>query len=165
MYDGSRIKDRGLNWDDAEREAWPTVAAFLDQATNPDPKQRFTSAAEAKAALSAPSATEAESRGGSAGSFTEPLVRSENEVAWLQSLLQSYPVLVGETAKRVASTRTLPSRPMLRLLLKRHCLTTSYSERFDSLSCVAMQGMARPPCFSTLPDVLSLADTIPQSAF
>ena len=91
MYDGSRIKDRGLNWDGVERQAYPTVAAFLDQATNPDPKQRITSAAEAKAALSAPSATEAESTGGSAGSVTEPLVRSENEVAWLRSLLQSYP--------------------------------------------------------------------------
>ena len=91
MYDGSRIKDRGLNWDGVERQAYPTVAVFLDQATNPDPKQRITSAAKAKAALSAPSATETESTGGSAGSVTEPLVRSENEVAWLRSLLQSYP--------------------------------------------------------------------------
>jgi len=91
MHDGNRIKNRGLSWDGVEREAWPAVSAFLDQATNPDPKQRFASAAKAKAALSAPSASEAETTEGSVGSVTEPLVRSENEVTWLQSLLQSYP--------------------------------------------------------------------------
>lgn len=87
MYDGSRAKERGLNWEGVEREQYPTVAAFLEQATNPDPTQRFASAAKAKAALSPPSATEAER----AGEVAEPPARRENEVPWLQHLLQSYP--------------------------------------------------------------------------
>ena len=96
MYDGSRIKERGLNWDGVEREEYPTVAAFLTKATNPDPAQRFTSAAEAEAALIPPRRTDADEPvdkdGGDAiEPPSEPLVRSENEVDWLQSLLQSYP--------------------------------------------------------------------------
>lgn len=96
MYDGSRIKERGLNWDGVEREKYPTVAAFLEQATDPDPEQRFASAAEAKAVLSQPRRTDADEpvdkEGGDAiEPPSEPLVRSENEVDWLQSLLQSYP--------------------------------------------------------------------------
>lgn len=91
MYDGNRLKERGLNWEGVERETYPTVAAFLDQATNADPKQRFASAAEAKVALNPLSATETENADKSTGNVTEPVVRSENEVDWLQSLLQSYP--------------------------------------------------------------------------
>ena len=96
LYDGSRIKERGLNWDGVEREEYPTVAAFLTKATNPDPTQRFTSAAEAKAALIPPRRTDADEPidkdGGDAiEPPSEPLVRSENKVDWLQSLLQSYP--------------------------------------------------------------------------
>ena len=87
MYDGSRAKERGLNWEGVEREQYPTVAAFLEQATHPDPTQRFASAAKAKAALSPPSATEAER----AGEVAEPPARRENEVPWLQHLLRSYP--------------------------------------------------------------------------
>ena len=96
MYDGSRIKERGLNWDRVEREDYPTVAAFLEQATNPDPEQRFASAAEAKAVLSQPRRNDAdepvdEDGGDAIEPPSEPLVHSENEVDWLQSLLQSYP--------------------------------------------------------------------------
>ena len=95
MYDGSRAKERGLNWDGVEREEYPTVAAFLEQATHPDLEQRFASAAEAKAVLSPPSDTEAEGADESVGNVmeppSEPSARSENEVPWLQSLLQSYP--------------------------------------------------------------------------
>ena len=91
MYDGSRAKDRGLNWDGVEREDYPTVAAFMDQATNPDREQRFASATEAKAALSPPSATEAESADASVGKVAELPARRENEVPWLQDLLRSYP--------------------------------------------------------------------------
>ena len=89
MYDGSRAKERGLNWEGVEREDYPTVAEFLDQATNPDPTQRFASAAKAKAALSPPAAAEAESAGESADE--ERPARRENEVPWLQDLLRSYP--------------------------------------------------------------------------
>ena len=38
MYDGSRIKERGLNWDGVEREDYPTVAAFLEQGDEPRPR-------------------------------------------------------------------------------------------------------------------------------
>ena len=96
MYDGSRIKERGLNWDGVEREDYPTVTAFLAKATNLDPEQRFASAAEAKAVLSPPRRTDVdepvdEGDGDAIEPRSEPLVRSENEVPWLQSLLQSYP--------------------------------------------------------------------------
>lgn len=96
MYDGSRAKERGLNWEGVEREEYPTIAAFLEQATNPDPEQRFASAAEAKAVLSQPRRTDAdepvdEDDGDAIEPPSEPLVRSENKVPWLQFLLQSYP--------------------------------------------------------------------------
>lgn len=90
MHDGSRAKERGLNWEGVEREQYPTVAAFLEQATHPDPNQRFASAAKAKAALSPPSATEAE-RPDAAGEVAERPARRENEVSHLRDLLQSYP--------------------------------------------------------------------------
>ena len=136
MHDGNRIKNRGLNWDGVEREAYPTVAAFLDQATNPDPTQRFSSAAKAKTALSAPSASEAESTGGSADSVTEPFVRSrsENEVAWLQSLLQSYPgSRWANSETRGLDTDLSRGKPTLKLLLKMRCITTFCVEKFGSL--------------------------------
>ncbi len=53
-HDGALAKERGLNWEavDPERRAeYPSVAAFLDRATHPDPGQRFHSAAEALKAL------------------------------------------------------------------------------------------------------------------
>ena len=91
MYDGSRAKERGLNWEGVEREKYPTVAAFLEQATHPDTDQRFASAAKAKAALIPPSASEAERADESAGEVAEPPARRENEVSHLRDLLRSYP--------------------------------------------------------------------------
>ena len=96
IYDGNRTKERGLNWDGVDREAYPTVAAFLDQATHPDPEQRIKSAAEAKAALNLFGANddehvEDEEHSAATEPPTEPQTRSENEVPWLLSLLQSYP--------------------------------------------------------------------------
>ena len=95
MFDGNRTKERGLNWDGVKRDEYPTVAAFLDQATHPAPGQRFASATEAKAVLRSPSATVDESADEFGGEGTEPrsepVVRSENKVPWLRSLLQSYP--------------------------------------------------------------------------
>ena len=98
-YDGSLAKDRGLNWAGIEREEYPTVAAFLDRATDPDPERRFASATEAKAALSAPVPIDSDNAdeptgagdGDTATPPLEPPARSENEVPWLRSLLQSYP--------------------------------------------------------------------------
>lgn len=99
MYDGNQVKDRGLNWDGVERDEYPIVATFLDQATNPDPNQRFASAAEVKAVLTLPrhidtkNVEDFDDDEESAVSTppSEPHTRSENEVPWLQSLLQSYP--------------------------------------------------------------------------
>jgi len=102
MYDGIQAKDRGLNWDGIEREAYPIVAAFLDKATHPDPEQRFASVADVRSHLAGDPdntgealAAEAESADESAGQVAEPIaessVRSQNEVPWLKSLLQSYP--------------------------------------------------------------------------
>ncbi len=51
MHGDSQNKECGLNWDGVQREDYPTVAAFLEQATHPDPAQRFTSADEAIDAL------------------------------------------------------------------------------------------------------------------
>ena len=95
MYDGSRSKERGLNWDGVERENYPTVASFLERATNPDPEQRFASVAEAKAALNLPNRADAEDFAEGIDSDDSPPVelpvRREKEVPWLRSLLQSYP--------------------------------------------------------------------------
>ena len=95
MYDGSRSKERGLNWNGVECEDYPTVTAFLVKATNPDLEQRFAFASEANAALNLPNRTDAEDFDEIVDSGdrppSEPSVRSENEVDWLQSLLQSYP--------------------------------------------------------------------------
>ena len=91
MYNGSRAKERGLNWEGVEREEYPTVAAFLEQTTHPDPSRRLASAAEAKAILTLPESIDAEDGGGDGEPPLESPARSENEVPWLQSLLQSYP--------------------------------------------------------------------------
>ncbi len=99
--DGTPAKDRGLNWEavDAEQRAeYPTVAAFLDRATDPDPAQRFPSAAEALKALaveppvSPPRVTTVPSDGPAAvDASDEEAPRREERVEWLRSLLQSYP--------------------------------------------------------------------------
>ena len=98
-YDGSLAKERGLNWACVEREAYPTIAAFLDRATDPNPTRRFASATEAKAVLSPSVSIDSDNAGEPTGADdgdttappSEPPTRSENEVLWLRSLLQSYP--------------------------------------------------------------------------
>ena len=98
-YDGSLAKERGLNWAGVERDEYPTVAAFLDRATDPDLARRFASATEAKDVLSPPmpidadNADEPAAAGGSGivALPSDPPTRSENKVLWLRSLLQSYP--------------------------------------------------------------------------
>ena len=123
-HDGTLAKDRGLNWEaiGAEQRAeYPTVAAFLDRATDPDPARRFPSAAEALKALAVeapvsprtvtavpaglptevappessltPTPADASSAGGVAAveASDEGSPRREERVEWLRSLLQSYP--------------------------------------------------------------------------
>ena len=105
LHDGIRSRERGLAWQDVERDEYPLLAAFLDRATDPDPERRFATTAEALATLrpartaesprvaasdepvlehGVPSAT-------TAGAESERSERRENEVPWLKSLLQSYP--------------------------------------------------------------------------
>lgn len=93
--DGALAKERGLNWDGLDRAAQPALADFLDRATHPDPAQRFASADEAIAALSA-AAPGVEPAGGAGGGGAAPPApaeppRTPNRVDWLRSLLRSYP--------------------------------------------------------------------------
>ena len=53
VHDKRQQKERGLNWEHRDRAAYPRVAAFLDQATIPDAKGRFTSVGDALEALGA----------------------------------------------------------------------------------------------------------------
>ncbi len=88
QYDGIRAKERGLNWDGVERDEYPILAAFLDRATDPDPEKHFATAADALAALVGSVPAEPST---AATSVVEISERTENEVPWLKSLLQSYP--------------------------------------------------------------------------
>ena len=105
LHDGIRSRERGLAWQDVERDEYPLLAAFLDRATDPNPERRFATTAEARAALRPARTTEspgvdAPDEPGlehgvpsttSAGAESERSERRENEVPWLKSLLQSYP--------------------------------------------------------------------------
>ena len=126
QYDGAQAKERGLSWTGVERDEYPTLTAFLDRATDPDPENRFASVANALAVCSLPhyvesqiehtGPTEVESIADQAGTLPRP-TRSpsqpsgvENEVEWLKSLLQSYPGSRWATARRVAWTPNSPEK-------------------------------------------------------
>ena len=93
QYGSGQAKERGLNWAGVEREKYPVLAPFLDQATHPNPNKRYATAAEAMVALSP--YQEGESRLGDdeeVGDGQRPGdERHQNEVPWLKSLLRSYP--------------------------------------------------------------------------
>ncbi|MFQ5472147.1 MAG: NERD domain-containing protein, partial [Dehalococcoidia bacterium] len=102
---GSHSKKCGLSWDDVDRKECPSLCAFFEKATNPDPAQRFDSAVEAMEFLEALRNDEQPKQ----GEDTEPIdvaatpssnrptqvgadpVLREERVDWLLSLLQSYP--------------------------------------------------------------------------
>ncbi len=105
---GVQDKAAGLNWDDAQRGDYPTLARFLDQATHADPEQRVKTARDALHLLqetheptleiSSPTARELGEETGEVASISgsEPEMEDttqlrEREVIWLRSLLQSYP--------------------------------------------------------------------------
>ena len=81
QYSGARAKESGLNWEGVDRERFTVLPDFLDKATHPDREQRFRSVAEALVALktAVPEEIQPETQ------------RSKNQIAWLRSLLQSYP--------------------------------------------------------------------------
>ena len=120
-FSGELAKERGLNWDDVDRNDFPIVAGVLDRATHRDQPKRFPSAAEMSQALSSPlkqgndaqkdsqsgqSQESVEAKPGKreespAGATELAAIRpdgievsgglSEQRVDWLKSLLQSYP--------------------------------------------------------------------------
>lgn len=53
QYGGTLAKNRGLNWDGIDREEDPSLCAFFEKATNPNPEQRFDSAVEVMGFLQA----------------------------------------------------------------------------------------------------------------
>lgn len=102
QYGGTVAKERGLNWEGVDRNAWAVLAPFLDKATHPDREQRFSSAAQALAGLQPRQIGEGQTstsrnliantetgNGGGALQTEERL--EEQEITWLLSLLQSYP--------------------------------------------------------------------------
>ena len=50
-HDGDLTKDRGLNWVDLDRDAYRSLASFLDRATEPEREKRYVTVAEALADL------------------------------------------------------------------------------------------------------------------
>lgn len=95
-FSGELDKKRGLNWEGVNREEYPTLVAFLDKATHPDPQLRFANVREAKDRLklfeeSKPSQLER------AAALDQPEQQGlkvelrEQQIDWLRSLLQSYP--------------------------------------------------------------------------
>lgn len=54
QHNDTLAKNRGLSWTGVNREAYPTLAAFLDRATAPEPDKRYDDAAEALTDLRAP---------------------------------------------------------------------------------------------------------------
>ena len=107
MYDGNRLKGKGLNWDELDRENYPNLTRFLDTATHPQRGNRYTSASLALKDLivktpqiidtthvdefdySTTSLIDTEGQPKSR-EFDTPS-RTPNEVKWLKNLLQAYP--------------------------------------------------------------------------
>ena len=96
-------KARGLNWDGIDRSEYESISRFLDRATYPESVRRFGSVDEALDTLRQTGSVEVEpSPEAKDGLPVEPVTgpggpsgiagqRREQEVAWLKSLLQSYP--------------------------------------------------------------------------
>jgi len=100
QYRGTLSKSHGLNWVDVDRSQYPTLSAFLDTATHPDPARRFTSVADALTALRVSVTVPVECMAKPPESDVAlprsvptdvQVVLRENQVGWLLSLLQSYP--------------------------------------------------------------------------
>lgn len=95
-YGGELAKERGVNWDGIDRDEYPTLGAFIDKATHPEPRRRFLSAVEALDALAAPQPAEKPQE----EKLPEKPIKTElsklqdlqeHKIEWLRSLLQSYP--------------------------------------------------------------------------
>ena len=70
-YDGSRAKQRGINWNGLDPSPTSTLVSFLRRATHPDQSQRFASAKEALQCLvAAPESQHQDRSGASAAAET-----------------------------------------------------------------------------------------------
>jgi hypothetical protein len=95
-YGSDLEKKRGLNWENIIRDQCPTLAAFLDRATNPDPKLRFENVAEVLGSLQPREFISSPGKQDESVPVpvTHPSARlqlREERIEWLRSLLQSYP--------------------------------------------------------------------------
>ncbi len=84
-------KGKGLDWREGERESLPRLAAFLDQATDPDRSRRFTDAAAAFKTLTPAHEVSVTADAPQAPAIPEIIQRSQGKVEWLDSLLRIYP--------------------------------------------------------------------------
>ncbi len=104
LYDGVLNKTKGLNWDQLDRTNCPTLAGFLDVATNPDRNLRFASVSECLAFLRSDNESGQDASATTDGRNTlqphpnPPMLDSAAQqellpqrIAWLHSVLQSYP--------------------------------------------------------------------------
>ena len=129
----------GLNWEGLDREEYSSLTRFFDQATHPDPDQRFNTVSDALAAITAErdSVTEVGTddakpmgrHGVQPSNTLRPtagtLERQANEVSWLLSLLQSYPGSRWGNRETRDSTLISPRKPTSKQSSKRR-----YSETF-----------------------------------
>lgn len=93
---GGRDPGGRLNWAKTDRKEYPGLVRFLERATDPDPKKRLNSVADAVKALSEATSIEVEevdveTPDSSDHVPTDQLERHPNEVPWLRDLLASYP--------------------------------------------------------------------------
>ena len=94
QFEGSRIKNKGLNWNDIKREEYPHFSKILDQIVHPDTSQRLRSTEEILSVLPKKQTdVHAVSRVSTvtATPLSTSQLLSEQEIEWLKSLLQSYP--------------------------------------------------------------------------
>lgn len=90
---GTLDKSHGLYWKPGERESLPKLAVFFERATHPQRDRRFYDAREALSWLTASETGTPQTEIGTTPVHERlgAMVRSEQEVAWLTSLLQTYP--------------------------------------------------------------------------
>ena len=163
---GAPAKEHGLNWkavDAEQRSEYPTVAQFLERATQPAADRRFQSAAEALTVLE-PSVSPPPAPSPSAKPGTEPgqepkppvplppaPVRREERVEWLKGLLQSYPGSQWGNRETRGSTATSPRGPTSRRRSRRRCTKTCGRAGFGSSSSAATPATGKRRCSSISP--------------
>lgn len=93
---GKRYPIGSLDWAKADRKKYPGLVPFLEKATEPNPKKRLASVADALKALSESTSADIKEVDIKPPDFTDQPPtdlpeRHPNEVPWLRHLLASYP--------------------------------------------------------------------------